>query len=114
MGTGVTHRYCLVDLCSRRLGSARATSATGEGICYFTRIPGSGDVMNHRIVMGALVALLFVTMAVLSFVRGETLMAVVLGLGGVAFTVRTMLAACSSYCLNSSLCFVPVWRHIHW
>ena len=48
--------------------------------------------MNRHIVIGALVALLFVAGTVLSLIRGETLMAVVLGLGGVAFIVRTVLA----------------------
>lgn len=48
--------------------------------------------MNRHIVIGALAAVLFVAMAVLSLIRGETLMAVVLGLGGVAFIVRTVLA----------------------
>ena len=43
--------------------------------------------MNRRIVIGALAALLFVTGAVLSLIRGETLMAVVFGLGGLAFIV---------------------------
>ena len=48
--------------------------------------------MNRHIVIGALAALLFVAGTVLSLIRGETLMAVVLGLGGVAFIVRTVLA----------------------
>ena len=48
--------------------------------------------MNRHIVIGALGALLFVVGTVLSLIRGETLMAVVLGLGGVAFIVRTVLA----------------------
>ena len=47
--------------------------------------------MNRHIVIGALAALLFVAGTVLSLIRGETLMAVVLGLGGVAFIVRTVL-----------------------
>ena len=53
---------------------------------------GRGDVVNRHIVIGALAALLFVAGTVLSLIRGETLMAVVLGLGGVAFIVRTVLA----------------------
>lgn len=48
--------------------------------------------MNRHIVIGALAALLFVAGTVLSLIRSETLMAVVLGLGGVAFIVRTVLA----------------------
>ena len=48
--------------------------------------------MNRHIVIGALAALVFVAGAILSLTRGETLMAVVLGLGGVAFIVRTVLA----------------------
>lgn len=48
--------------------------------------------MNRHIAIGALAALLFVAGTVLSLIRGETLMAVVLGLGGVAFIVRTVLA----------------------
>ena len=48
--------------------------------------------MNRHIVIGALAALLFVTGAVLSLIRGETLMVVVLGLGALAFIVRTVLA----------------------
>ena len=48
--------------------------------------------MNRHIVIGALAALLFVAGTVVSLIRGETLMAVVLGLGGVAFIVRTVLA----------------------
>lgn len=53
---------------------------------------GSGDAMNRHIVIGALAALLFVTGAVLSLIRGETLMVVVFGLGALAFIVRTVLA----------------------
>ena len=52
--------------------------------------------MNRHIVIGALAALLFVTGAVLSLIRGETLMVVVLGLGALAFIVRTVLAVRSS------------------
>ncbi len=48
--------------------------------------------MNRHIVIGALAALLFVTGAVLSLIRGETLMVAVLGLGALAFIVRTVLA----------------------
>lgn len=48
--------------------------------------------MNRHIVIGVLAALLFVAMAVLSFTRGEVLMATVFGLGGAAFIVRTVLA----------------------
>lgn len=48
--------------------------------------------MNRHIVIGALAALVFVAGAVLSLIRGDTLMAVVLGLGGLAFIVRTVLA----------------------
>ena len=52
--------------------------------------------MNRHIVIGALAALLFVTGAVLSLIRGETLMVAVLGLGALAFIVRTVLAVRSS------------------
>ena len=48
--------------------------------------------MNRHIVIGALAALVFVAGAVLSVSRGDTLMAVVCGLGGLAFIVRTVLA----------------------
>jgi hypothetical protein len=47
-------------------------------------------------VIGALGALVFVAGVVVSLIRGETLMAVVLGLGGLAFIVRTVLAVRSS------------------
>ena len=47
--------------------------------------------MNRHIVIGALGALVFVAGVVVSLIRGETLMAVVLGLGGLAFIVRTVL-----------------------
>ena len=47
--------------------------------------------VNRHIVIGALAALVFVAGAVLSLTRGETLMAVVFGLGGLAFIVRTVL-----------------------
>ena len=52
--------------------------------------------MNRHIVIGALAALVFVAGVVVSLIRGETLMAVVLGLGGLAFIVRTVLAVRSS------------------
>lgn len=52
--------------------------------------------MNRHIVIGALAALLFVTGAVLSLIRGEALMVAVLGLGALAFIVRTVLAVRSS------------------
>ena len=52
--------------------------------------------MNRHIVIGALAALLFVTGAVLSLIWGETLMVAVLGLGALAFIVRTVLAVRSS------------------
>ncbi|WP_278692333.1 hypothetical protein [Arachnia propionica] len=42
--------------------------------------------------IGALGALVFVAGVVVSLIRGETLMAVVLGLGALAFIVRTVLA----------------------
>lgn len=48
--------------------------------------------MNRHIVIGALATLVFVAGTVLSLIRGDTLMAVVLGLGGLAFIVRTVLA----------------------
>lgn len=48
--------------------------------------------MNRHIVIGALAALVFVAGAVLSLSRSDTLMAVVFGLGGLAFIVRTVLA----------------------
>ena len=48
--------------------------------------------MNRHIVIGALAALVFVAGVVVSLIRGETLMAVVLGLGALAFIVRTVLA----------------------
>ena len=48
--------------------------------------------MNRHIVIGALAALVFVAGTVLSLIRGDALMAVVLGLGGLAFIVRTVLA----------------------
>ena len=57
---------------------------------------GRGDVVNRHIVIGALAALVFVAGVVVSLIRGETLMAVVLGLGGLAFIVRTVLAVRSS------------------
>ena len=71
---------------------------TRDEICYFPGLPGAGssDVVNRHIVIGALAALLFVAGTVLSLIRGETLMAVVLGLGGLAFIVRTVLAVRSS------------------
>lgn len=43
--------------------------------------------MNRRIVIGALGALVFAAGFVVSLIRGETLMAVVFGLGGLAFIV---------------------------
>ena len=46
--------------------------------------------------IGALGALVFVAGVVVSLIRGETLMVVVLGLGGLAFIVRTVLAVRSS------------------
>lgn len=52
--------------------------------------------MNRHIVIGALAALLFVTGAVLSLIRGEALMVAVLGMGALAFIVRTVLAVRSS------------------
>ena len=52
--------------------------------------------MSRHIAIGALAALLFVTGAVLSLIRGEILMVVVLGLGALAFIVRTVLAVRSS------------------
>ena len=66
--------------------------------CRFPEFPGAerGDAMNRHIVIGALAALLFVTGAVLSLIRGETLMVAVLGLGALAFIVRTVLAVRSS------------------
>lgn len=48
--------------------------------------------MNRHIVIGALAALVFVAGTVLSLIRGDTLMAVVFGLGGLAFIIRTVLA----------------------
>ena len=48
--------------------------------------------MNRHIVISALAALVFVAGAVLSLIRGDTLMAVVFGLGGLAFIIRTVLA----------------------
>ena len=62
--------------------------------CRFPEFPGAerGDVVNRHIAIGALAALVFVAGAVLSLTRGETLMAVVFGLGGLAFIVRTVLA----------------------
>ena len=48
--------------------------------------------MNRHIVIGALATLVFVAGTVLSLIRGDTLMAVVLGLGGLTFIVRTVLA----------------------
>ena len=48
--------------------------------------------MNRHIVIGALAALVFAAGAVLSLSRSDTLMAVVFGLGGLAFIVRTVLA----------------------
>ena len=71
---------------------------TRDEICYFPGLSGAGrsDVVNRHIVIGALAALLFVAGTVLSLIRGETLMAVVLGLGALAFIVRTVLAVRSS------------------
>ena len=62
--------------------------------CRFPEFPGAerGDVVNRHIAIGALVALVFVAGAVLSLIRGETLMVAVLGLGALAFIVRTVLA----------------------
>lgn len=57
---------------------------------------GRGDARNRHIVIGALGALAFVAGVVVSLIRGETLMAVVLRLGGLAFIVRTVLAVRSS------------------
>ena len=48
---------------------------------------GRGDARNRHIVIGALGALVFVAGVVVSLIRGETLMAVVFGLGGLAFIV---------------------------
>jgi len=48
--------------------------------------------VNRHIVIGALGTLVFVVGVVVSLIRGETLMAVGLGLGGLAFIVRTVLA----------------------
>ena len=101
MGTSVIHRYRPAGLRSPLLGSAHATSTAG-GVrrdLLFPRNPvrrGRGDARNRHIVIGALAALLFVTGAVLSLIRGETLMVAVLGLGALAFIVRTVLAVRSS------------------
>ena len=97
MGTSVIHRYRPAGLRSLRLGSAHATSTAG-GVrrdLLFPRNPvrrGRGDARNRHIVIGALGALVFVAGVVVSLIRVETLMAVVLGLGGLAFIVRTVLA----------------------
>ena len=47
--------------------------------------------VNRHIVISVLAALVFVAGAVLSLSRSDTLMAVVFGLGGLAFIVRTVL-----------------------
>ena len=57
---------------------------------------GKGDARNRHIVIGALGALVFVAGVVVSLIRVETLMAVVLGLGGLVFIVRTVLVVRSS------------------
>jgi len=101
MGTSVIHRYRPAGLRSPLLGSAHATSTAG-GVrrdLLFPRNPvrrGRGDARNRHIVIGALGTLVFVVGVVVSLIRGETLMAVVLGLGGLAFIVRTVLAVRSS------------------